>query len=170
MVGRGNSIGSTEMAYRELIEDAGQLNVKQSVDLQTNVQWLGNAKIRVNIDITNNGNSFYFGKLRSYITEIDSRWSNSDGNPYHFGFLDFALDKPILIFPGKTKSFSETWDGSQDHNGITFEDISQDNIIVISTVSHWIPHYRTGYESEQFTQKYFAFSVDQTAAAVPETV
>jgi len=167
MVGRGSTVPATEAAYREIIEEVGVRKVRQPIDLVTSVTWNGNAKITVSVDITNNGNFFYFGKLRSYVTEIESRWNDNNGNPYQFGFLDFAFDRPILLIPGKTKMLSVEWDGAADHGGQTYEDITEDNIMVISTISHWIPHYRTAYETEDYIQKYFAFYVDQTSAAIP---
>ena len=54
-----------------------------------------------------------------------------------------------------------------DHGGQIFDDITEDNMMVISTVSNWIPHYRTGYESDEYIQKYFAYYVEQTSAAIP---
>lgn len=167
MVGRGSTVPATEAAYREIIEEIGIRDVRQPIDLETSVTWLGNAKITVSVNITNNGNFFYFGKLRSYVTEIESRWNDNNGNPYHFAFLDFAFNRPVLLIPGKTKTFSVEWDGAADHGGQTYGDITENNIMVISTISHWIPHYRTAYESEDYLQKYFAFYVDQTSAATP---
>jgi hypothetical protein len=69
--------------------------------------------------------------------------------------------------PGKSKTFSGTFDGASDHAGQTFSDITSDNIIVISTISHWKPNLRQGYQSDQYKQSYFAFIVDQTTAATP---
>ena len=42
-------------------------------------------------------------------------------------------------------------------------DITEDNIMVITSVSHWIPHKRTGYED----RTYYAFIVDQADGAIP---
>ena len=167
MVGRGSTVEETEDAYRQIIEEVGARDVTRPITLETQVTWLGDAQITVNVDVTNDGNFFYFGKIRSYITEIESRWINFDGNPYHFGFLDFAIDKPILLFPGQTKEFSVTWDGTETHGNQTFSDITEDNIMIISTISHWIPHHRIGYESDEYTQHYLAHYVDQAISATP---
>ena len=167
MVGRGNTVQATETEYRRIIEEVGAREVTQAVDIDTTVIWLGDAKITVTVNITNNGNFYYFGKIRSYVTEIESRWKDNNGNPYHFGFLDFAINKPILLSPDKTTSITVTWDGATDYEGQTFTDIIKDNIMVISTVSHWIPHYRTGYQTEEYTQRYLAFYTDQSDGAIP---
>lgn len=167
MVGRGNNVGETEAEYRTLIEKEGQRTPKQPITIESSVEWNNNAKLTVTVTITNNGNSPYLGKLRSYVTEIESRWIDQSGNPYHFAFLDYALNEIIILMPGKTKTITGIFDGTLDHGGQTFSDITLDNIMVISTISHWIPHYRLGYESSQYTQRYFAFYVDQTTAATP---
>ena len=159
-----NVVGDVgESAYRSTIEDMGERAVKQPLDMTTSVSWDGNAKITVSVTIKNNGNFFYLGILRSFITEIESRWNNQQGNPYHFGFLDFAFNRPILLFPGGERTFTKKWDGSKDHGGQTFEDITEDNIMVFSSVSHWIPQKRTGYDDKT----YYAFIVDQSSGAVP---
>jgi thiol-disulfide isomerase/thioredoxin len=167
MVGRGSTVEETETMYREIIEEVGARAVKQPITLDSTVVWDGNAQITVTVDVTNDGNFFYLGRIRSYITEIESRWINDDGNPYHFGFLDFAINKPILILPGQAKTFTATWDGTQTHGNQTFGDITEDNIMVISTISHWIPHHRIGYDSEEFTQHYLARYVDQATGVTP---
>ena len=159
-----NVVGDVgESVYRSNIEDMGERAVKQPLDMTTSVSWDGNAKITVSVTIKNNGNFFYLGILRSFITEIESRWNNQQGNPYHFGFLDFAFNRPILLFPRGERTFTKKWDGSKDHGGQTFEDITEDNIMAFSSVSHWIPQKRTGYED----MTYYAFIVDQSSGAVP---
>jgi hypothetical protein len=150
-----------------LIEKEGQRIPKQPISIESSVEWNDNAKLTVTVTITNNGNSPYLGKLRSYVTEIESRWIDQSGNPYHFAFLDYAVNEIVILMPGKPKTLIGTFDGTSDHGGQTFSDITSDNIMVISTISHWIPHYRLGYESSQYTQRYFAFYVDQTSAASP---
>ena len=65
--------------------------------------------------------------------------------------------------PGKTIQIKASWDGTIDHGGQTFEDITKDNTMVISTVSHWIPMLKI---NERY-RLYFTFYVDQTSAGVP---
>jgi hypothetical protein len=149
--------------YIENIEETGARKVKQPLEMTTSVTWEGDAKITVDVSIKNNGSSFYFGIVRSYITEIVSRWLTNQGDPYHFGFLGFAIKKLVFILPGKTISLKATWDGSKDHGGQTFEDITQENTMVISTVSHWIPRLKINEKG----RLYFTFYVDQTSAGVP---
>ena len=167
VVGRGISVDATEIEYRLLIEQEELITPKQPINMYSSVTWNDNAKLTVTITLTNEGNIPYFGKLRSYVTEIESRWVDSTGEPYHFALLDYAFNQYIFLIPGKTKTLTGNFDGTLDHEGQTYSDITQDNIMVISTVSNWLPHYRLGYESNQYTQIYFAFFVDQTSAATP---
>lgn len=167
MVGRGRNVEETEAEYSSLIEQEGMRTPNQPLSMDSSVSWDDNAKLTVTVTITNQGNSPYLGKLRSYVTEIESRWVDNKGDPYHFAFLDYAINKFVFLMPGKSKTFTGTFDGISDHGGQTYPDITSDNIMVISTISHWIPHYRTGYQGGKYTQHYFAFYVDQTTAATP---
>lgn len=167
MVGHGGTVEATETEYRSLIEQEGQRTPKQPITLNSSVVWEGNAKLTVTITIQNEGNFPYFGRIRSYVTEIESRWNDYSGNPYHFALLDYAVNKLVLLMPGKQKTITGTFDGEEVHGNQTYEDITPDNIMVISSIFHWIPHYRIGYESDEFTQRYFARFADQTTAATP---
>jgi hypothetical protein len=166
-VGHASNLSATESEYRALIEQEGARIPKQPITMESYVTWEGSAKLTVTVNITNEGNLPYFGKIRSYVTEIESRWIDDSGDPYHFALLDFAINKFIILIPGKQKTLTSTFDGTANHGNQTYADITQDNIMVISTISHWIPHYRTGYQSSPYNQWYLAFFVDQTTAALP---
>jgi thiol-disulfide isomerase/thioredoxin len=166
-IGMGYNVEETESEYQTLIKEAAQRTTRQTINMQSSVTWEGNAKIKVTVEITNQGNSYYFGKIRSYVTEIESRWTDYSGEPYHFGFLDYALNKVIFLKKGESKTFTGIFDGTSDHGGQTYPDITSDNIMVISTISNFIPHYKLGYQGERYTQSYFAYYIDQTSAATP---
>ncbi len=166
-VGRGSSVLATEAEYRPLIEQVGQRTPKQPLALETSATWDGNAQITITITVTNEGSLPYLGILRSYVTEIVSRWIDNDGNPYHFALLDYAINQYVLLMPNKPKTFTVSFDGNANHQGQTYEDITQENIQIVTTISNWIPHFRTGYESTQYKQYYFARYVDQTNATTP---
>lgn len=167
MVGRGSDVPATEAAYRSLIEQEGSRTPTRAITMDSTVSWDGNAKITVTITLKNDGLLPYFGKLRSYVTEIESRWKNSQGNPYHFALLDYAVNKYVFLWPGVTKTITGSFDGTADHGGQTYEDITQENIMVISSMFNWFPHFRVGYEGQDYTQIFFAYYVDQTTAAIP---
>lgn len=166
-VGHEGTVLATENAYRTLIEEEGQRTPTQPITLDSTVTWDGNAELSVSVDITNEGNSFYIGRIRSYVTEIVSRWNDNDGNPYHYAFIDYAINRFIFLMPGQTKTITGSFDGTLDHGGETFEDLTSDNVMVISSIFHWKPQYRTGYESDEYTQRYFARVADQTTASIP---
>jgi len=166
IIGINKSVNVTEATYREIIEEVGNRSVTVPIELSSEIVWMGDGKITVTVTIKNNGDKPYLGKVRSYITEIVSRWKDSKRIPFDFGFLDFAIDESIFISAGETKNISKQWDATQAH-GQNFGDISEDNIMVISTISHWIPHFRIGYKHLYSTQWYFAHYVDQTTAATP---
>jgi thiol-disulfide isomerase/thioredoxin len=167
--GNAGSAQATENVYRSLIEERGINEDIHSIDMDMDVTWDGDAEMTVTINIENKENSFYFGIIRSYVTEVESRWLDYKGDPYYFGLLDIPINKLLFLLPQGTKVISFTWDGKESHGDQTFEDITEDNIMVISTVCHWMPHLRQGYQDPPYDQKYLGFFVDQTVGAMPES-
>ena len=74
----------------ETLDTCGNRTVT-NITANISVALLGNATIKVTITIQNNQESQYNGYIRAFITEITSRYNTSLGNPFHFGFLDFAF-------------------------------------------------------------------------------
>ena len=153
-----------DQPYKDALDAAGERDLKGTLDMESSATWLGDAKFEVSVTVTNSGNKPYFGILRSYTTEIQSRWNDADGVPYHYGFLDFALSKLVLIMPGKSKTVTGTFDGNADHGGQTYEDITVDNLFVVSAAFHWLPVKITSDQDKTF----FAFLPDQCSATLVE--
>jgi glutaredoxin len=151
----------TEQLYRPVIEEAGARAVHPLV-VTTNVTGQGNAKLDITVKVKNIGTKPYIGILRSYVTEIESRWMTQNGHPYHFGLLGYAIKKIIFISPQKTQIYTATFDGNAKQGNLTFPDIVDNNIMVISTVSHWQPHM---IAKEQYVGAHLAFYVDQVTGA-----
>jgi hypothetical protein len=111
---------------------------REVADIAANmtVSWLGNATIEVNITIQNNEETQYDGRILAFITEIISRYDTDGGDPYHFGFLDFAFDKNISIGSGGEYTDSTVWNGNDhgDAHGDDFGDITKGNIQVTMIV------------------------------------
>jgi thiol-disulfide isomerase/thioredoxin len=163
-VGSGSTPGQTELLYRPYIEEASARTV-HSIELNTSVVGHGDATLDITITVTNIGTRPYFGYVRSYVTEILSRWKNNDGDPYHFGFLDYAIKKVVFLGPQKSRTYTMTWDGAANHGNLTFPDIIDNNIMVITSVAHWQPHL---VGAIQYIGTHFAFYVDQTTGAIVE--
>jgi hypothetical protein len=163
-VGSGTTPQQTEQLYRPYIEGAGARTV-HPLELTTNVTGHGDATLDITVTVKNTGSKPYLGYVRSYVTEIISRWINDHGDPYHFGFLDYAIKKVVFLAPQKSRTFTMTWDGAAQHGNLTFPDIVDDNIMVITTVAHWQPHLVAKVE---YIGTHFAFYVDQTVGASVE--
>lgn len=135
-------VGDTnQQDHENAIVNCGNRNVAD-VDLDITAAWMGGGQISVTAEVTNNEGSTYNGHLHVYVTEIDSRWSNS-GTQYHFAMLgDYAINQNVQVSAGSTTSVTNTWTGSG---------ISQNNIKVIGSVFA---------QSNMYT--------DETAAADPE--
>jgi hypothetical protein len=122
-------------------------------DISANMDlfWLDEGKIQVDINIQNNEQTEYFGHIRAFITEILSRYDTYYGNPYHFGFLDYAYDTNIDIASGDSYSDSVIWDGNEheDEHGNNFGDIDPDNIQVTLLIFNTID----GYTDETITAR-----------------
>ena len=98
---------------------------------------LGNDKLDISVSMTWNedgsfSNPTFDGYVRAYIVEKVSRYNNYDGDPYHFGFLDYAFDQTVELEPHEEQSLSTIWTGGdhQDKNGNDFSDIEYENINV----------------------------------------
>ena len=145
-----------EVRQEAAMDIAGQRKVP-NIDLSLNVVWNGDASMTITVSATNNvidteltempdeltnqrnitfewkatseesSNNWH---IRVYVTEIVSRWNDYNGNPYHFGFLGYAINKPITIGPGDTYTETVEWDGAAHGYG----DITQDNIMVIAAI------------------------------------
>jgi hypothetical protein len=76
------------------------------------------------------GNPTFNGFVRAYIVEKISRYDNYDGDPYHFGFLDYAFEQSVELNPHEELVLNTVWTGGehQDSNGNDFSDIDYENI------------------------------------------
>ncbi len=105
----------------------------------------------------------YNGHLRIYIVEPLSRWNNADKKPYHFGFLDFALDETFSIPYSENYTKNITW-SSQEAG---YNNVKKNNIMVIAAVFN--PEVHKKYAYPPFKNPFNAYYVDATAAATPDS-
>lgn len=124
-----------EQPYRNAIQQCGNRDVPD-IDVDVNVQWKGNAILKISVTVQNNEPEDYNGYLRVYIVEIESRWNDASGHPYHFGALHIPIEKSLAMPRAQVKplgdsyTFTKTWIGAL----YGFGDITQDNVMVIATV------------------------------------
>lgn len=147
--------------YRAAIESCGA-RVVPELTIEVNAYDTGVGMLQVDVNITNPSSTEYTGYLRTYISEIISRYINYDGDPYHFGFLDYAFDEAITIPADSSWSNSVDWDGSavQDLDGNDFGDIDADNIMIFATVFNDDPNPKVQPDI------FIAYYADQTAATL----
>ena len=108
------------------------------VNITANItlSWLGNATINTTVTVQNNEATQYSGNIRAFITENISRYETSLGDPFRFGFLDFAFDENISINAGGIYTNYTVWNGNehQDNHGDDFGDIIASNIQVVLVI------------------------------------
>jgi len=136
------------------------------LDVAVFVSWLGNATMDIEVAVKNKSDSFYQGRLRTYVTEIASTrgWDDTQGNPYTFTLLDYAFNQTIYLNAGTGWSWSTIWNGNDhtDGYGRNFGDITRDNTMVIAAVFN--PERHQGYSYPGDINPFNAYYVDQTAA------
>jgi len=129
------SAQTDEQPYRTAITQCGERTVPD-IDIDVSVEWEGGGTLKISVAVQNNEAEEYNGHLRVYIVEKESRWDDIDGDPYHFGALDIPIDKSLAVPQGHPKplgdsyTFTKTWLGAL----FGFNDITQDNILVIAAV------------------------------------
>lgn len=135
------------------------LNVMGTTDIQTEPdEEIGNWRLIVNI--LNNEQSEYNGHLRVYVVEPVSRWNMYDGNPYHYGLLDFIIDEDVTIENNYEKNV--TW------NPETIGGIDEDNLMIIAALFNSTAHERYSYQNPD--RPFDAYFVDAAAGTTPNDI
>lgn len=89
----------------------------------------------------------------------------NDGTPYHFGFLDFALNETISIPYSESYRTQVTWDPTaSDYQSGT---ITENNIMVIAAIYNQDSVKK--YANPPFQNPFQAHYIDATAAATTDT-
>ena len=164
----GYKVVDSPNMYGSYITEVSQRDTNP-ISLNVSAVWQGDAKIEITVSAINEGTQSYLGHLRVFVTEIVSRWVNEKGDPFHYAFLDYAFNKYVSIPAGEKYEETTTWDGTENHGGETFEDITPDNIMVIGSVAHWMPHLEKNPWTQPKPYRFFAQYTDQTAAAIVES-
>ncbi len=149
--------------YAEAINASGE-RIVPSLTMEQEVLKTGNSsEIYVKLTVTNNEPAEYAGHVRSYITEVVSRYPDYDGKDYPFGLIGFAVDQDVTIGAGESLVITRSWKGGAhtDTNGDSYDDISLDNILVMSSVFNSAPNPKNHQGS---LSPYIAYYVDATVA------
>jgi hypothetical protein len=109
----------------------------------------------------------YGGTVRVFVVEPTSRWWDSEGKLYDFGFLSFAVEQAISIPYGEKVDIQAMWNGNDyTYSGTsTFGDITEGNIMVMAVVYNDDPVQ--AYSDPPTGAPYLAYYVDAAAAARP---
>ena len=103
----------------------------------------------------------YDGQLRVYVVEPVSRWNDYDGNPYHYGFLDLALDQKLTIEYQDSYYKKVIWDAQQ----AGYDNVEEQNIMVIAAIFNSKGKIKFSYPP--ILNPFIAHYVDAAAAATP---
>jgi len=104
---------------------------RKASDISLNVssEWNETRKeLKNTVTVYNNEDEIYMGRLRVYISEMISPWPDWNGDPYKFAFVDYGLDKNIIIDANENKTFSEIWDSTG------FSNVYKENLWVVAVV------------------------------------
>ena len=120
--------------YEQAIDNCGQRD-DTDISLDIQMEHLGADQLGVSVTMTWNedatlGDPTFNGYVRAYIVEKVSRYNNYDGDPYHFGFLDYAFEESVELESHEVKELTTVWTGGdhEDKNGDDFSDIDYENI------------------------------------------
>ena len=120
--------------YEQAIDNCGQRD-DTDISLDIQMEHLGADQLGVSVTMTWNedatlGDPTFNGYVRAYIVEKVSRYNNYDGDPYHFGFLDYAFEENVELESHEVKELTTVWTGGdhEDKNGDDFSDIDYENI------------------------------------------
>jgi len=117
--------GHEKSEYAQAIRDAEYRSVP-NIQLRVEAEYNNNTNILVcNALLKNLESDSYNGRIRIYLTEKISKWSGPEGDPYHFGFLEYLIDKEISIKSNGNITLQETKDISE---------LDPENLMVIGVV------------------------------------
>ena len=146
--------------FKEKIARVSSRDVPQ-VSLSMEAAWNENtSELTTMVTVENQVETSYKGRLKIYITEIISRWSDWNGNPFHFAFLDYAMDKSVEIKENNVTSFSTTWDASSSE----YEDIYPQNLWIVAVLfnAESVQKYSDPSQNEYSFDAHFADAVTAT--------
>ncbi|HIG99954.1 MAG TPA: hypothetical protein HA258_05175 [Thermoplasmata archaeon] len=152
--------GTSQATFITNLNSAGARVVPDLV-ATLSASWLGNAEMQITYNVQNNEATNYPGKLRIYVQELESRWDDNAGNPYHHALIDMAQNIVIDIPADEAISDSFTWSGS----AAGYPDVTMENLQVILGVFDDEAH--TGYSDPPSGSPFNAYYTDECIAVLP---
>jgi hypothetical protein len=149
IIGRKEKYVYIDAIQEALSRDAPKISANITADKKEN-----STDINLNIRIKNHESSQYKGTLKVYLTEIESATLQDNiGKPYHFAFIDFALNEEITISADGNYTTQETLDADL---------YDYENLMIFAVVFNNNPVEKfSGYEANTYPfDAYFADAVD----------
>ena len=154
IVGGNNDKSEYELAILDArSRDAPNIQVRVSAKYDNKTD-----KLTTEVNVKNYEKETYIGRLKVYLTEIVSQWNGYDGKPYHYGFVDYALNEAISLDANGEKNFSKTQ---------SVADYDYENLMIMAVVfnSESAGKYVYPNENEHSFDSYYADAVDATIVA-----
>ncbi len=108
--------------------------------------------------------SDYTGWIRIYVVEPVYHYKDNSGSPFHFGFIDFAVDSSIILPDGSRFAGHLVW----NCNAGGYWSADWDNMSVVAALYNDDPHQ--AYSEPPTGHPFWAYYVDATAGAWPGEV
>jgi len=159
--GYGVIVGSSDFE-KNFNEKLSEVKNRKTPKLLLNLKakWNESRKeLTTTVTIENKETTTYKGHIRVYVTEINSPWSDWNGNPYHFAFIDYAVDDDIEIQSNKNQTITKTWNAGPD--------IYPENLWIVATVFNQksTKEYSDPPENKQQFNAYYADATTATRVA-----
>jgi len=144
--------------YEQAILEAGSRDAS-NIQVTVSAKYDNNTdKLITEVNVKNNEKETYSGRLKVYLTEIVSQWKGYDGKPYHYGFVEYAINEAVSVVANGEKNFSKT----QSVSNYDYE-----NLMIMAVVfnSKSAGKYVYPDKNENSFDAYYADAVDATKVA-----
>jgi Bacterial Ig domain len=144
-----------ESTYKDAINVARE-RTEQKIKITVTAQYKNTTReVLVKTLIENKGNDTYNGILKLYLTEIISHESGYDEKSYHFGFLEYLVNKDISVNGKDSITISDT-------KSISAYDY--ENLMIIAVVFNPVKHQASSNLFDTTKNLFDAYYADATNA------
>jgi hypothetical protein len=122
--------GVTKEEFADAINDAGNRKIPK-INITLNAEFINSTNVlKTVVFMENHETADYNGHLRVYLTEIISRWDEYNKDPYHFGFVDFIIDKNVTI-PSKGNA---SYIDERDIAGFEVAELKPEELMIFAVI------------------------------------